>query len=97
MHCEMFPLTHIAQANPLELENGSEVSEMLVLQGKPIGEPVAQHGPFLMNTQAEVQQTFADYRRTQFGGWSWAGADLVYPRGKGRFAQHADGRVEERP
>jgi quercetin 2,3-dioxygenase len=72
--------------HPLELENGSEVSEMLVLQGKPIGEPVAQQGPFVMSTQAEVRQAFSDYRRTQFGGWPWAGANPVHPREKGRFA-----------
>jgi quercetin 2,3-dioxygenase len=39
-----------------------------------------------MNTQAEVQQAFADYRRTQFGGWPWAGTDPVHPRKKSRFA-----------
>jgi quercetin 2,3-dioxygenase len=81
----------------LELANGPQVSEMLVLQGKPIGEPVAQHGPFVMNTPAEVQQAFADYRRTQFGGWPWGASDPVHPREKGRFAQHADGRIEEHP
>ncbi len=76
--------------------NGDAESELLVLQGKPIGEPVAQYGPFVMNTQAEIHQAFADYRRTEFGGWPWGANDPVHPRHKGRFARHADGTVEER-
>jgi len=49
-----------------------------------------------MNTQAEIHQAFADYRRTEFGGWPWGTSDPVHPRDKGRFAQHAGGRMEER-
>jgi len=69
--------------------------EILLLQGRPIGEPVAQYGPFVMNTQSELQQAFADYRRTQFGGWPWPGDAPVHPREQGRFARHADGRIEQ--
>jgi len=58
---------------------------------------VAQYGPFVMNTQAEVAQAFADYRRTEFGGWPWPATDPVHPRACGRFARHADGHVEEAP
>jgi redox-sensitive bicupin YhaK (pirin superfamily) len=76
--------------------NGDTESELLVLQGKPIGEPVAQYGPFVMNTQAEIHQAFADYRRTEFGGWPWGVNDPVHPQSRGRFARHADGTVEER-
>ena len=80
----------------IELQNADQEAELLLLQGRPIGEPVAQYGPFVMNTQAEIHQAFADYRRTQFGDWPWGASDPVHPRDKGRFALHTDGRVEER-
>jgi hypothetical protein len=78
----------------VDLESGPAPTELLLLQGRPIGEPVAQHGPFVMNTRAEIEQAFADYQRTRFGGWPWKGSDPVHPREQGRFARHADGRVE---
>jgi redox-sensitive bicupin YhaK (pirin superfamily) len=75
---------------------GAATTEILVLQGRPIGEPVAQYGPFVMNTQAEIETAFADYRRTKFGGWPWPSDDPIHPKEAGRFARHADGRVEKR-
>jgi redox-sensitive bicupin YhaK (pirin superfamily) len=76
------------------LENGPDEGELLLLQGRPIGEPVVQYGPFVMNTEEEIRQAFADYRRTEFGGWPWPSDAPVHPREEGRFARHADGRVE---
>jgi hypothetical protein len=76
------------------LENGPEPSELLLLQGQPIREPVVQHGPFVMNSRAEIEQAFVDYQRTHFGGWPWPSDEPVHPREEGRFARHADGRLE---
>lgn len=70
--------------------------DWLLLQGRPIGEPVVQHGPFVMNTPGEIKQAFLDYQRTQFGGWPFDTAMPVHGRDAGRFAIHTDGR-EERP
>lgn len=71
-------------------------ASILVLQGKPIGEPVIQYGPFVMNTKEEINQAFEDYHKTQFGGWPWPKYDQVHDRNKGRFAKHSDGRLEEK-
>lgn len=74
--------------------DGEREVELLLLQGRPIGEPVAHHGPFVMNSEAELRQAFADYRRDGFGGWPWPSDAPVHERERGRFAVHADGREE---
>jgi redox-sensitive bicupin YhaK (pirin superfamily) len=76
------------------LAAGDSVCEFLLLQGRPIGEPVAQYGPFVMNTQQEIMQAMQDYRRTQFGGWKFADAGPVHGTAPQRFARYPDGREE---
>ncbi len=77
----------------IEVINGAVEGEFLLLEGRPIGEPVAQHGPFVMNTRQELQQAFQDYNRTQFGGWRWAEAGPTHAREQGRFAEFPDGKL----
>ncbi len=53
----------LGEGNQLTLENAADVPlKALLLAGKPIGEPVAQYGPFVMNTHEELEQTLRDYR-----------------------------------
>ena len=79
----------------VSLANGPHPSELLLLQGRPMGEPVVQYGPFVMNSRLEIEQAIADYRRTSFGGWPWPSHAPVHARDAGRFAKHADGSVEQ--
>ena len=73
---------------------GPDGAQALILQGRPIGEPVAMGGPFVMNSRAEIEEAYRDFHRTGFGGWAWPGTDPVHPRSTPRFAHHPDGRTE---
>ncbi len=72
-------------ARPVDIVNGSEPSEILMLQGRPIGEPVAQDGPFVMNSAEEIAQAYADYHRTRFGKWDWPSNAPVHGPEKRKF------------
>ncbi len=54
-------------AATLDLTGVADSSEVIVLTGRPIGEPVARYGPFVMNTEQELRQAFADFERGRFG------------------------------
>ena len=78
------------------IKNGSKPACLLLLQGKPIGEPVVKYGPFVMNTVEEVQQAMNDFQNTQYGGWPWSRKDQVHEEKKGRFAKYSNGILENK-
>ena len=85
---DLFPEQGIA------IENGHETATFLFVQGKPIGEPVVQHGPYVATSQKGIREAMKEYGKTAFGGWPWPSADHTHPREHGRFALHADGTEE---
>ena len=56
----------LSAGDSLTLQAGSEDSAFLLLAGKPLREPVVQHGPFVMNSREEIEQAIADYRNGRF-------------------------------
>lgn len=80
---------------PALLEAPQGACSFLLLQGRPIRETVAHHGPFVMNRREELVQAFEDYRRTQFGGWPWQRNDPTHARDAGRFAAYPSGKVDK--
>jgi redox-sensitive bicupin YhaK (pirin superfamily) len=89
---------HLDATQDWPLHNlGNSPLECLLLQGRPLGEPVVQHGPFVMNTREEIMQAMHDYRRTGFGGWPWATPDPTHGPTPRRFARHPGATHDELP
>lgn len=56
-------VSRLSEAGSLQLSNSAaEVTRVLVIAGKPLREPIVQYGPFVMNTQQEIDQAIADYQ-----------------------------------
>lgn len=90
---------HTVQLRPdaeTTLVNGDAPAFLLLLQGRPINEPVVQHGPFVATTQGEIREAFLAYQQDQFGGWPWSRPDQTHGPDRGRFAKYADGKVVEK-
>jgi redox-sensitive bicupin YhaK (pirin superfamily) len=56
----------LSRGNHVTLEAGTDGARFLLVSGKPLNEPVARGGPFVMNTEAELRQAFTDYRSGNF-------------------------------
>jgi len=79
---------------PVLLSSGDQPVSLLLLQGRPINEPIAQMGPFVMNNDEELRQAVQDYQQDQFGGWSWTSKEPNHGVYVGRYARYLDGKDE---
>jgi redox-sensitive bicupin YhaK (pirin superfamily) len=57
----------VLDGDDLTIRGVADSSEVIVLTGEPIGEPVARYGPFVMNTEAEIRRAFDDFEKGAFG------------------------------
>jgi len=67
------PLPHraagvLSDGDRVELHAGTEGTRLLLLAARPLGEPVVQYGPFVMNTREEIEQALEDYRNGRLAG-----------------------------
>ena len=81
----------------IHLQAGQTEARIMWLEGEPIGEPVAMRGPFVLNTEQELDEAFARFRATQFGGWPWEHTAPVFTREQERFASYEHGKVLDSP
>ncbi len=63
----MAVLANKADSDGVRLQAGADGARALLIAGKPLNEPIAQYGPFVMNTQAEIFQAVEDFRAGKFG------------------------------
>ncbi len=81
----------------IHIQNGNQITKLLLLEGEPINEPIAAYGPFVMNTENEIREAILDYQKSEFGGWPWDRNDPVNDKESGRFANYIRGERVEYP
>ena len=64
-------MVEISNNEKISITSSDSSAHILLLQAKPINEPIAKYGPFVMNTREEIQEAFTDYKKTNFGDWAW--------------------------
>ena len=57
---------HFRAGDVISVTAGSEGARFLLISGKPLGEPIARYGPFVMNTEEEIRQALHDLRNGTF-------------------------------
>ena len=55
-----------SDGDSIQLKGGDKPSRLIVVAGRPLNEPVARYGPFVMNTQAQIHEAIADFRAGKF-------------------------------
>mgnify|MGYP000861045164 FL=1 len=55
-------LAVLGTGDTVDIQAGAAGARFILVAGRPIGEPVVQYGPFVMNTRVEIEQAFADYQ-----------------------------------
>ncbi len=60
-------LAVLGKGDAVALRAGKREGRLLLVAGRPIGEPIARYGPFVMNTKEEIYQAFQDYQSGNFG------------------------------
>jgi len=63
----MAVLANRPEADGVRVRAGADGARALIIAGRPLGEPIAQYGPFVMNSQAEIFQAVEDFRAGKFG------------------------------
>lgn len=76
-------LTRDGKSNGLSVQTKEKSASFILLAGKPLNEPIVQHGPFVMNSASEIQQAIRDYQSASNGferpqGWTASIDDLLH-------------------
>ncbi|NOQ73375.1 MAG: pirin family protein [Crocinitomix sp.] len=86
-------LVQLNSKEDIQIQNSSKTSYLLFLQGKPMNEPLVQHGPFVANSKEGINEIMQEYRKTHFGGWPYDSNEPVHDKKLGRFATFVNGET----
>ena len=86
---------HTPAREPMSITATDTTVKFLVMQGRPIGEPVVHHGPFVASSSSDMRSKIQHYRDTEYGGWPWNADGPVFDVKKGRFMKYGNGDTDE--